>query len=214
MVKKESMTNTILRNLREQIVSCVYPAGEIITEAEVSASFGSSKTPAREALNYLCIEGYLEKMPHKGYLVKAISISDVKNLFQYRYILESASAEWAARHATQNDIQVLESFCPDLEQMSREELDQHYYQYNYAFHLGLARLTHNPYIETAVHNTLDQLRRALTLDQHSNPKEALQGHIEMVQVIRDHDPERARQMMQEHLQQAQTRIYIQEINIK
>ena len=78
--------------------------------------------------------------------------------------------------------------------------------------MGLARITHNPYLITASQTTIDQLRRALTMDQHSSPKAALSGHIEIVNAIRDRDPERAKKAVQEHLQQAQTRIYTMELN--
>lgn len=46
----------------------------MITEAEISEKFGVSKTPSREALNYLCMEGFLDKIPNKGYLVRGLSV--------------------------------------------------------------------------------------------------------------------------------------------
>lgn len=71
MPQKQSMSDQVLHRLREGIVNCVYKPGEIITETEVAQRYGSSKTPAREALSTLCLEEYLQKFPRKGYLVKA-----------------------------------------------------------------------------------------------------------------------------------------------
>lgn len=65
----------------------------MITEAEISEKFGVSKTPSREALNYLCMEGFLDKIPNKGYLVRGLSVAELQSLFQFRGILEKASAE-------------------------------------------------------------------------------------------------------------------------
>lgn len=70
MAKKQSMTERVLNELRNDIINWNYNENDMITEAEISQKFGVSKTPSREALNYLCMEGFLEKIPNKGYLVK------------------------------------------------------------------------------------------------------------------------------------------------
>ena len=68
MAKRQSMTEKVLEALREDIINWVYEENDMITEAEISEKFGASKTPSREALNYLCMEGFLDKIPNKGYL--------------------------------------------------------------------------------------------------------------------------------------------------
>ena len=61
MAKRQSMTEKVLEALREDIINWVYEENDMITEAEISEKFGVSKTPSREALNYLCMEGFLDK---------------------------------------------------------------------------------------------------------------------------------------------------------
>ena len=73
MAKRQSMTEKVLEALREDIINWVYEENDMITEAEISEKFGVSKTPSREALNYLCMEGFLDKIPNKGYLVRGRS---------------------------------------------------------------------------------------------------------------------------------------------
>ena len=63
MAKRQSMTEKVLEALREDIINWVYEENDMITEAEISEKFGVSKTPSREALNYLCMEGFLDKIP-------------------------------------------------------------------------------------------------------------------------------------------------------
>ena len=91
--QRASMMHTVLEALRNDINNCKYESGQFITESEISQKFNVSKTPAREALNYLCQEGILEKIPRKGYLVKRLSLAELRNLFQFRNILERASVE-------------------------------------------------------------------------------------------------------------------------
>ena len=65
MAKRQSMTEKVLEALREDIINWVYEENDMITEAEISEKFGVSKTQSREALNYLCMEGFLDKIPNK-----------------------------------------------------------------------------------------------------------------------------------------------------
>ena len=81
MAKRQSMTERVLQELRNDIINWNYEENDMITEAEVSQKFGVSKTPSREALNYLCMEGFLEKIPNKGYLVKGISVTEAYKVF-------------------------------------------------------------------------------------------------------------------------------------
>ena len=76
MAKRQSMTEKVLEALREDIINWVYEENDMITEAEISEKFGVSKTPSREALNYLCMEGFLDKIPNKGYLVRGLSVAE------------------------------------------------------------------------------------------------------------------------------------------
>lgn len=215
MRSRLSIADKILNDLREEIINCSVRAGDLLTEMEISRRFGSSKTPAREALNSLCIEGYLEKLPNRGYLVKAVSLSDIQNLFQFRYILESASAELAAMKVTPDNLAILEQMCGSVADMTSEEVEERYNELNRAFHMQLAQMSGNPYLLQATGNVLNQLKRALTMDlRHSNPQDALRGHVDLVEAIKNHDAIKAKQLMQDHLSYAQLRIFSQHVYIR
>lgn len=94
MAKRQSMTEKVLEALREDIINWVYEENDMITEAEISEKFGVSKTPSREALNYLCMEGFLDKIPNKGYLVRGLSVAELQSLFQFRGILKRPPQSW------------------------------------------------------------------------------------------------------------------------
>ena len=66
MAKRQSMTEKVLEALREDIINWVYEENDMITEAEISEKFGVSKTPSREALKYLCMEGAAEPVSVPG----------------------------------------------------------------------------------------------------------------------------------------------------
>lgn len=214
MGQKQSISEEVLHSLREDIINCTYKPGAIITETEVALAYGTSKTPAREALAALCMEGYLRKFPRKGYLVKMISFSNLQSLFQFRSIIESASAEWAAIHATEADIKTLKEIEEQIEIYRNEDhmsgTVKPHDTSNETFHMQIARMSYNPYLISTTGNILRQMRRALMLDLMSPENEnAFEGHPDIIRAIEAKEPEAARQAMIAHINAAQQRIYIQ-----
>ena len=130
-----SMTNAVLEALRDDINNCIYESGQFVTEAEISQKFNVSKTPAREALNYLCQEGLLDKIPRKGYIVKSLSLAEVQNLFQFRNILERASVELAVRYASEQELQTLSELARAKLDPAAEDIARQYHDLNNNFRI-------------------------------------------------------------------------------
>lgn len=208
MVKGSSITEQILTQLRNDIVNCHYDAHALITEGEISERFQVSKTPAREALNYLCQEGLVEKLPHRGYLVKGFSLRELENLFQFRSILETAAVEIAIRQASDEEIQAVRLLAEQRVSPEDSEPYLQYSQLNFDFHIGLARLSRNPILVSTLHNVLNQLRRALTLDwKCADVNALLQGHSELIEAVFRRDLEASRALVARECTMAETRIY-------
>lgn len=205
------MTDQILAALREEIVNCRYDANELITEGEVSIRFQVSKTPAREALNYLCQEGLVEKLPHRGYLVKGFTARDLENLFQFRCILESAAVEQAIRLASDQEIEAVSRLAEGRVGPEDPEPYLRYSRLNVEFHLALARLGRNPILVSTLQNVLNQLRRALTLDwKQADVNALLQGHSALMEAVAARDLSGAKQRILQECTCAESRIFVRE----
>src|SRR5262249_33245033 len=92
------------QTVRDRIVRGVYPASSRITEQEVAAVAGVSRTPVREALRKLHAEGLLEFVPHQGAIVTEWTSEDRDDVFELRALLESYGAARAARRMTSEGI--------------------------------------------------------------------------------------------------------------
>lgn len=207
--EKLSMTNKVLTALRNDINSCVYESGQFITESEISEKFQVSKTPAREALNYLCQEGLLEKIPRRGYAVKRLSVSEAQQLFAFRNILERASVEWAIRYATDDEIDSLTELAQCRLDPNSPDLANQYNNLNVSFHLSLARLSHNTYLVNALQNVLNMLRRDLTTDMRENSLEkSLGAHALILEAIRERDLEKALRITSDQIDIVERRLYL------
>ena len=204
-----SMTNAVLEALRNDINNCIYESGQFVTEAEISQKFNVSKTPAREALNYLCQEGLLDKIPRKGYIVKSLSLAEVQNLFQFRNILERASVELAVRYASEQELQTLSELARARLDPAAEDIARQYHDLNNNFHISVAKLSRNPYLINALQNVLNLLRRDLFTDMRRNSLEkALEAHVLVAQAMIDRDLERALRITTDQIDVVERRLCI------
>lgn len=204
-----SMTNAVLEALRNDINNCIYESGQFVTEAEISQKFNVSKTPAREALNYLCQEGLLDKIPRKGYIVKSLSLAEVQNLFQFRNILERASVELAVRYASEKELQTLSELARAKLDPAAEDIARQYHDLNNNFHISVAKLSRNPYLINALQNVLNLLRRDLFTDMRRNSLEkALEAHMLVAQAMIDRDLERALRITTDQIDVVERRLCI------
>ena len=204
-----SMTNAVLEALRNDINNCIYESGQFVTEAEISQKFNVSKTPAREALNYLCQEGLLDKIPRKGYIVKSLSLAEVLNLFQFRNVLERASVELAVRYASDQELQALSELARAELDPAAEDIARQYHDLNNNFHISVAKLSRNPYLINALQNVLNLLRRDLFMDMRRNSLEkALEAHVLVAQAMIDRDLERALRVTTDQINVVERRLCI------
>lgn len=211
MAKKQSMTERVLNELRNDIINWNYNENDMITEAEISQKFGVSKTPSREVLNYLCMEGFLEKIPNKGYLVKGISVMELQSLFQYRGILEKACAEMAIQYATADELRFLQELTEEHVKKAEGSTYQEYSEMNMDFHMSVAYLSRNRYLVSALENVLNNLRRVFVREwKSSGAKALLEAHMELVEVLIKRDVEQAKQYVARELEGAEYRIYFRD----
>lgn len=84
-----------------------------------------SRTPVREALRQLELEGLVHIIPNKGAFVEGVTLQDVKDIYEIRTLLEGLCARWAAERITQEQLEELEEivFLSDFH-YSKENWDQ------------------------------------------------------------------------------------------
>lgn len=83
---------TLLRNM---IISGELPPDSAITENSIVEKLAIGKTPVREAMRRLVLEGLLDVTPRLGYTVIGVTRADIKDIFQLRVIAEVAAAQLA-----------------------------------------------------------------------------------------------------------------------
>ena len=185
----------VYRQLKAWLVEAQLAPGEILSEVDLASRCRTSRTPVREAFGRLAQDGWLKRIPRKGYLVAPISIRDIVELYEYRKILECFAAERVAQSARHEALE-------ELERIVRVEKDcdaplSGVLAANGAFHLRLAELSANQHVTSQVALVLCYVRRLDTICTQKVP--GWIGHEEILRALRAHQPETARAAMALHI---------------
>ena len=93
VVTKTSLVDSAYAALKSAILQNVYPPGFQAAESDVATQLGMSRTPVHEAMIRLQEEGLVEILPRRGILIKAISLDDIREVYELAIALESMAAE-------------------------------------------------------------------------------------------------------------------------
>jgi DNA-binding GntR family transcriptional regulator len=176
-------TDTARRRLRALILDGTYPAGARLTELEVAALLGMSRTPVREAIRALAADG-LVRPAGWGVAVVALDPSDLEHAYQVRAALEGLTAELAAdRQRTGRiapaDLASVRAVATDAAQATAAGRLRQAVEHNRRFHQRIAELAGNPIARSTLDRLWDQI---LVSTLHS-----LAGPARPAQVAAQHD---------------------------
>ena len=109
--------------IRNDIIHLKFSPGDPLNENKLAEEFHVSRTPVREALRRLSIEGLVTITPNLGARVSEINLRDFQELIEFRIILERGSARLIARNATEADIQAMKQFNAKIQSEKTKDLD-------------------------------------------------------------------------------------------
>ncbi|MBD8005157.1 GntR family transcriptional regulator [Bacillus norwichensis] len=134
------LSNTIAEHITEQIVSGELEPGEKLVEDNYAKEYGTSRAPVREAIYILAIEGLVERIPHKGAIVKRYLKTEIYDLLEIRNMLEKMAVDRIKEHGI--DQKLLEEMKEILNRMKAVVHDvRSYTQLNHSFHKCLIKMS-------------------------------------------------------------------------
>ncbi len=223
-VQKRRLYEQITEQLLEMISEGTVTTGDQLpSERDLAESFGVSRTVVREALAVLQEYGVVEIRPGSGVYVREgseklvenlgtmrlVSRTEILALLEVRILVESGAAALAAERATPADIREIELAYADMEnQVKAGELAA---EEDFRFHAALARATHNPILLRVLNTISDMTRKGLfrsradSLQVPGKPLVVLDEHHRILEAVRKHKPNLARQALINHLENVRVR---------
>jgi len=149
----KSLKEQVYEYLREQMrIGAILP-GSVIDMEETSKKLGVSKTPLRDALLQLEMEGFVSILPRRKVVVNVLTIQDIKNYYEIIGALESAALLSALDNLKETDIQYLEKLNAEMKDAIDSDNFDLYYEKNLIFHSVFLNLSGNENLKKIV-NTL------------------------------------------------------------
>jgi DNA-binding GntR family transcriptional regulator len=133
-----SLPECVYQQLREAILNGVFQPGEVLRQEELARSLGVSRSPLREALPRLEVEGVVMLHPRRGYSVVSLDPQEILEIFDLRMLIEGDAVETATRMRTAADVATLRAA---LDRMAEAETTPaglaRWFELNFAFHDAL-----------------------------------------------------------------------------
>jgi len=142
-----SLASQIASRLRQAVIEGELALGSQIPEESLAQSFGVSRTPVREALNQLQLQGLVHVKPQVGSFVFYPDVDDVTALCQFRRVIEPRAAELAYHHDKVGAVGALEAAIEDMELALQRRDTVAYGRADTALHEALFAHCGNPYLQ-------------------------------------------------------------------
>ncbi|TJV46119.1 MAG: GntR family transcriptional regulator [Mesorhizobium sp.] len=186
--------------LRNAIRSNVLKPGQRLIEAELANRFEISRTPIREAISRLTMEGLIQ-LTARGASVARLSNQQVREVYFLREILEGAASQLAASTITDAEIMTMREFvAPFGTDISAKEAAR----LNELFHQAILDAAHNEYLTQALARLSDTLHLlpGTTFQKEGRIREVMTEHLDILKALEARDGVAAEQAARLHIRKA------------
>jgi len=194
-------TERVYAQLKTAIIDFHIKPNEKLTEAQLSARFKVSRTPAREALQRLAREGLVRPVSREGYFVRAFDLDEVDKDYEVRVALEVLSVELAAPTIRPEVLEALEAFwCHPPAEFAEIDPDL-FVQRDETFHETIAAQSGNPLLFQFLRKINERIRIIRRLD-YTEPaliRRSFGDHAAVLTEIAARNPEGAAARMRDHI---------------
>ncbi|MDI3481058.1 MAG: hypothetical protein PWQ97_713 [Tepidanaerobacteraceae bacterium] len=208
----ESFNVSNIKPIREMIYESIRQAifygelkpGDRLVEKELAEKMRVSRTPIREALRKLEAEGLIKHVPRKGVVVKGFSPEDIIEIYSIRQALEALAITYTVKNITETEIKKLKVLIEEMAALTEEDETEGLFNTSQEFNDILLKSCKMPRLISLINTYKEYLKRfrMVTMREKERKISALKDHREILQAVIDRDAERARKLVEEHLQKA------------
>lgn len=205
----------LFSTLKDEILTGKLISGQKLTEKVICDKYGVSRTPVREALQKLEMEGLVESIPNRGFFVLGLTQQDYIDMFTLRKIYEIQAITWAIERITDDEMDALKELYEFMEFYTMKEDVAKMLIINNNFHQTIYSASHNRMLKNLLSSYQEMLKHV------ENPAHKKEGYL--LEVFKEHkaifeafaarDKEAGIAAMQMHMDNSKQR-YIKSMNIK
>ncbi len=195
------LRDVVFLALRKAILTGKLKPGERLMEIHLADKLGVSRTPVREAIHKLELEGLVTMIPRRGAQVAQISEKGLKDVLEVRRALDGFCAELACERMTEEDAERLRTACKAFENATRTKDTTEIAKADVAFHDIIINSTGNERLISTINNLAEQIYRyrfEYIKDDNQHTR-LIEEHRQLMDAILMRDPEKARKASRIHI---------------
>jgi len=199
-----SLRSKVFTQIQSDILDGKYSPGDSLVETKLSEELGVSRTPVREAMRQLELEGLVQSIPNKGTLVKGVSPQDIKDIYTIRMRIEGLAARWAAEKITEEELLELQEAL-ELEEFYTVKNDSgHLLRFDSKFHDIIFNASKSPPLRNMLQNfhLYIQHARTISMESPNRAQKMLDEHRAILRAIENKDADSAERLTTEHIKNA------------
>jgi Transcriptional regulators len=200
-IDKYSLRGRVFKKIRGDILIGKYKENEELKETAIGTELGVSRTPVREALRQLELEGLIKIIPNKGAYVTGITEKDVMDIYKIRAKLEGLCARWATASITSEQIEQLEEITYLSEFHAKRQNFEQVFELDSRFHEILYIASNSKILDhvlTDFHAYVQRVRR-MTISSPVRAPQSNEEHKQILEAIKEKNPDKAEELATTHI---------------
>jgi DNA-binding GntR family transcriptional regulator len=206
---ESSLNASVYERIKAEILTNRLRPGVKLTHQGIAELLSVSRTPVREALERLLQEGYVFRLPRRGFFVAETSDDDTHDYYQTREALELHQLERLfERGITEDDLRQLRTINERYSILIRQNLTYERMLVDRDFHLALAGLTGNAYLVSMLAGIFERLilKRRIAGMSDTRGLAVYEDHVSLLGALEKGQKSRARKILSQHIRGARERL--------
>ena len=195
------LRDVVFQALRQAIITGEFSPGERLMEIKLADKLGVSRTPVREAIRMLELEGLVVMIPRKGAEVARITEKDLRDTLEVRTAIEELSVELACARIDESGKEKLKQACISFKEAIDTKHVQNIVDGDVNFHEVIFEMTKNQRLINIAHNLREQVYRYRVeyVKDFSYHDVLVDEHYAITNAILTNDVDAAKEIMRKHL---------------
>ncbi len=197
----QPLRDVVFTHLRNSILNGDLKPGERLMEVQLAEQLGVSRTPVREAIRKLELEGLVVMVARKGAYVADVSVKDILDVMEVRSVLEGLAASLAAERITDEELEELEFISYHFKRHLENDNTEGMIEMDKEFHDRIIQATRNLKLIQITQGLQEQVHRfrITYFSELGKSRDILAEHQSILEAIVNRDANAAQKVAQQHI---------------
>lgn len=204
-----SLRIRVFNAIENAILDGEYKDGDSLNELRLSKELGVSRTPVREALMQLELEGLVRNIPNKGAVVVGVTEQDTHDIYEIRIRIEGLASRLCAEKITEEELHALEQIVELQEFYLMKNDTEQIWKLDSDFHKIIYDASRSRPLRSTLSNFHNYIKKARDMSMHTEGRaeKTVAEHRAILDAIKSHDGALAEQLTAEHITNAEDNIF-------